>query len=129
MGQPDEIYQRIDCTLIVKEETSKEKIEKEEISDNIANIVHTVAKDVINKSINISTLYPIFQELIRIQIKQNGIRYHPMFLHWTISVYSKSGHTAYNAMKTIMHLSSISALKSYINECKQKSGWQDKIAY
>ncbi|PKB95609.1 hypothetical protein RhiirA5_385892 [Rhizophagus irregularis] len=141
MCQPDEIYQRIDCTLIVKEESIckncaklqktmqqiqkrcltgtnsvkaihaskeiliekvnqqrkvikgqneliidlkkrlKEKIEKEkeEVSDNITNIIHTVTKDVINKSIDISTLHPIFQELIRIQTgKPNGTRYHPM---------------------------------------------------
>lgn len=32
-------------------------------------------------------------------------------------------------MKAIMRLPSISTLKSYINECEQKSGWQDKIAY
>jgi hypothetical protein len=31
-------------------------------------------------------------------------------------------------MKAIMHLPSISTLKTYINECEQKSGWQDKIA-
>jgi len=50
-------------------------------------------------------------------------------LRWAISVYSRSGHAAYNAMKAIMRLPSISTLKSYINECEQKSGWQDKIAY
>ena len=32
-------------------------------------------------------------------------------------------------MKMIMRLPSISTLKNYINECEQKSGWQDKIAY
>ena len=32
-------------------------------------------------------------------------------------------------MKAIMRLPSISTLKSYINECEQKSGWQDKIAH
>jgi hypothetical protein len=31
-------------------------------------------------------------------------------------------------MKAIMRLPSISTLKNYINECEQKSGWQDKIA-
>ena len=50
-------------------------------------------------------------------------------MRWTISVYSRSGHAAYNAMKTIMRLPSISTLKSYINESEQKSGWQDKIIY
>ena len=59
----------------------KEKIgkEEEEVSDEIANIAHTVAKGINNKDINISTLHPIFQELIRIQTgKPNGTRYHPM---------------------------------------------------
>jgi hypothetical protein len=32
-------------------------------------------------------------------------------------------------MKVIMCLPSILTLKSYINECEQRSGWQDKIAY
>ena len=32
-------------------------------------------------------------------------------------------------MKLIMRLPSISTLKSYINECEQRSGWQDKIAH
>lgn len=49
------------------------------------------------------------------------------FLRWAISVYSKSGHAAYSAMKTIMRLPSISTLKSYINENEQCSGWQNKI--
>ncbi|RIA79686.1 hypothetical protein C1645_840138 [Glomus cerebriforme] len=142
-GQLDEAYRRIDCTLkrilagtnsakaihaskeILIEKRLEEKIKKEEVevSDKIANITHIITKDVINKNINFSTLHPIFQELIRIQTgKLNGIRYHPMFLRWAITVYSRSGHAAYDAMKTIMRLPSISTLKSYINECKQKSG-------
>ena len=59
----------------------KEKIEKEEAaaSDEIADIAYTVTKNIINKSIDISALHPIFQELIRIQTgKPNGTRYHPM---------------------------------------------------
>ena len=141
IGQPDEVYRRIDCTLVVTEKSVcencaklrktmqkiqerilagmnsvkimhaskkiliekvnqqrkvikrqnevivslkdrlKEKIgkEEEEVSDEIANIAHTVAKGINNKDINISTLHPIFQELIRIQTeKPNGTRYHPM---------------------------------------------------
>ena len=140
-GQPDEIYRRIDCTLVVTKKNIcencvklrntlsiiqkrilvgtnstkvmhaskevlmekvnqqrkiikgqneiivdlkdrlKEKIEKEEevVSEEMATIAHTISKDVINKNIDISTLHPIFQELIRIQTgKPNGIRYHPM---------------------------------------------------
>lgn len=50
-------------------------------------------------------------------------------MRWAISVYSKSGYAAYNAMKTIMRLPSISTLKSYINENEQCLGWQDKIAH
>ncbi|EXX64530.1 hypothetical protein RirG_141830 [Rhizophagus irregularis DAOM 197198w] len=179
IGQPDKVYRRIDCILviteknickncaklrktlqkiqqrilsgtnsikvthasketlikkvsqqrkIIKEQNNiiidlkdhlKEKIEREEeeASGEIANIVHTVTKGIINKDINISAFHPIFQELIRIQTeKPNGTRYHPMFLRQAISVYSRSGHAAYNAMKTIMRLPSISTLKSYINE-------------
>ncbi|UZO29390.1 uncharacterized protein OCT59_022868 [Rhizophagus irregularis] len=168
IGQPDEVYRRIDCILVITEKNickncaklrktlqriqqrilsgtnsikvthasketliKKKKIEREEeeASGEIANIVHTVTKGIINKDIDISAFHPIFQELIRIQTeKPNGTRYHPMFLRWAISVYSRSGHAAYNAMKTIMRLPSISTLKSYINESEQKSGWQDKIA-
>jgi len=141
IGQPDEIYRRVDCTLVVTGKSIcencaklrktmqkiqerilagtnsvkvmhaskevliekvnqqrkvikgqneiiidlknhlKEKVkrEEEEVSDEIANIAHTVTKGVISKDINISTLHPIFQELIRIQTgKPNGTRYHPM---------------------------------------------------
>ena len=38
------------------------------------------------------------------------------FLRWAISVYSRGGHTAYEAMKNIMRLPSVSTLKSYMNE-------------
>jgi len=31
-------------------------------------------------------------------------------------------------MKAIMRLPSTSTLKSYVNECEQTSGWQDKTA-
>lgn len=141
IGQSDEIYRRIDCTLVVTEKSIcencaklrktmqkiqkrilagtnsvkvmhaskeiliekinqqrkvikeqngiiidlkdclKEKFgkEEEEVSDEIANIAHTVTKNVLSKNIDISALHPIFQELIRIQTeKPNGTRYHPM---------------------------------------------------
>ncbi|GBB84074.1 hypothetical protein RclHR1_10700002 [Rhizophagus clarus] len=121
-GQPDEAYWHVDCMLIVK------KKEEVEISDEMASVVHDVAKSITSKNTDISHFHPIFQELIRIQTgKSNGTRYHPMFLRWAISVYSKSGHAAYSAMKTIMRLPSISTLKSYINENEQCSGWQNKI--
>ncbi|RGB24464.1 hypothetical protein C1646_773060 [Rhizophagus diaphanus] len=52
-----------------------------------------------------SSFNPIFQALIRIQSgKVNGVRYHPMFLRWAISVYSQAGNTAYEVMKDIMQL-------------------------
>ncbi|CAG8801012.1 4252_t:CDS:2, partial [Dentiscutata erythropus] len=101
-------------TIINLKNQLQKKIEKEEekVSNEIANIVHTVTKSVTNKTTNIANLHPIFQELIRIQCtKLNETRYHPMFLRWAISVYSKSGQTAYNAIKTIMRLLSISTLK------------------
>ncbi|CAB5200035.1 unnamed protein product [Rhizophagus irregularis] len=59
----------------------QKKIENEggEISDNMSKITHTVIENVINKNIDISSLHPIFQELIRIQSeKPNGTRYHLM---------------------------------------------------
>ncbi|RHZ87681.1 hypothetical protein Glove_33g145 [Diversispora epigaea] len=192
IGLPNELYRRIDCTLVVKENVicercsklkiimkqiqqrnllgvnskkiihaSKEilvekinlqqkiiknqnklisklrdrlykKVENEEneVSNEISNIIHNVSEKVGNKSIDISNYHPIFQELIRIQTeKPKGTRYHPMFLRWAISVYCKSGHAAYDAMKLIMRLPSISTLKNYINEREQKSGWNDKIAH
>ncbi|GBC15621.2 4-coumarate--CoA ligase 1-like [Rhizophagus irregularis DAOM 181602=DAOM 197198] len=109
----------------------QKKIEEEggEISDEMEKIAYTATENVTSKNIDISNFHPIFQELICIQSeKPNGVRYHPMFLRWAISVYSRSGNAAYNAMKTIMRLPSISTLKSYINESEQHSGWQDKIA-
>jgi len=59
----------------------QKKIEKEEeeISDEMAKIVHTITESVTNKTTDISNLHPIFQELIRIQSgKPNETRYHPM---------------------------------------------------
>ena len=54
-------------------------MEEEEASNEIANIAHTVSKNVANKNIDISTFHPIFQELIHIQTeKLNGTRYHPL---------------------------------------------------
>ncbi|RHZ77457.1 hypothetical protein Glove_177g88 [Diversispora epigaea] len=95
----------------------KFKIE-EEVSDEIANIAHIVSEKFNNKNINISNLHSIFQNLIHIQTgKSKETRY-----------YHISGTTAYNAMKMIMRLLSVLTLKSYINECEQNSGWQDKIA-
>uniref|UniRef100_U9UM52 Uncharacterized protein n=1 Tax=Rhizophagus irregularis (strain DAOM 181602 / DAOM 197198 / MUCL 43194) TaxID=747089 RepID=U9UM52_RHIID len=129
-GQSDEVYRHINCMLVVK--NSNKKIEEEggEISDEMEKIAYTATENVTSKNIDISNFHPIFQELICIQSeKPNGVRYHPMFLRWAISVYSKSGKAAYNVMKTIMRLPSISTLKSYINESEQYSGWQDKIAY
>ena len=62
----------------IREQLQK-KIEKEEVevSDKIAHVVHTIAKNADN--IDISNFHPIFQELIHIQAgKPNGTRYHPM---------------------------------------------------
>ncbi|RHZ88001.1 hypothetical protein Glove_26g233 [Diversispora epigaea] len=113
----------------LKERLNQKFENEEEVSNEIANIAHIVSEKFNNKNINISNLHPIFQNLIHIQTgKSKGTRYHPMFLKWAISVFCRSGTTAYNAMKMIMRLPSVSTLKSYINECEQNSGWQDKIA-
>ncbi|UZO22600.1 uncharacterized protein OCT59_014960 [Rhizophagus irregularis] len=131
VNQQQKIIKEQNETIIDLKDRLQEKIGKEEkqVSDKIADIVHTVARDVTSKNVDISAFHPIFQELIRIQSgKPNGTRYHPMFIRWAISVYSRSDHAAYDAMKVIIRLPSISTLKSYINECEQRSGWQDNIA-
>jgi len=49
-----------------------------------------------------------FLNFSRIQSsKTKGIRYHPMFLGWTISVYIRAGNTAYKIMKGITRLLSV----------------------
>jgi hypothetical protein len=50
-------------------------------------------------------------------------------LRWAILVYSRGGKTAYEAIKSIMRLPSISTLKSYMSESQQQSGWKNKTAY
>ncbi|POG61448.1 hypothetical protein GLOIN_2v1814039 [Rhizophagus irregularis DAOM 181602=DAOM 197198] len=110
----------------------QQKVEEEEevVSEELGQIAKKVARDVREKKVDLSSFNPMFQELIRIQSgKVNGVRYHPMFLRWAISVYSRAGNTAYEAMKGIMRLPSVSTIKNYINESQQCSGWQIKTAY
>ncbi|PKC16275.1 hypothetical protein RhiirA5_477019 [Rhizophagus irregularis] len=71
----------------------KQKVEDE--GEKVSEELYQIAQDISRK------------ELIRVQSgKANGVRYHPMFMRWAISVYSRAGHAAYEAMK----------------------GWQDKTA-
>ncbi|PKC62132.1 hypothetical protein RhiirA1_465563 [Rhizophagus irregularis] len=109
----------------------KQKVEDEgeKVSEELYQIAQDISRKVVKNEIDLSSLNPIFQELIRVQSgKANGVRYHPMFMRWAISVYSRAGHAAYEAMKGIMRLPSISLIKTYINESQQHSGWQDKTA-
>ncbi|UZN99340.1 uncharacterized protein OCT59_000618 [Rhizophagus irregularis] len=109
----------------------KQKVEEEgeKVSEELYQIAQDISRKVVKNEIDLSSLNPIFQELIRVQSgKANGVRYHPMFMRWAISVYSRAGHVAYKAMKGIMRLPSISLIKTYINESQQHSGWQDKTA-
>lgn len=49
------------------------------VSEELDQIAKKVARDVLEKKINLSSFNPIFQELVRIQSgKANGVRYHPM---------------------------------------------------
>ncbi|RHZ60077.1 hypothetical protein Glove_359g27 [Diversispora epigaea] len=115
------IYRRQNKLIVNLKERLNQKIknEEEEVSNEIANIVHIVSEKVNNKNIEISNLHPIFQELICIQTgKLKETKYHPI----------RSGSTAYNTIKTIMRLPSISTLKNYIGKYEQSTGWQDKIA-
>lgn len=55
--------------------------EEEEVSEEMTNVVEKVATDISNNITDISSLNPIFQELIRIQCgKSKGTRYHPMYV-------------------------------------------------
>lgn len=81
VNQQRKIIKEQNETIIDLKDRLQEKIGKEEeqVSDKIADIVHTVARDVTSKNVDISAFHPIFQELIRIQSgKPNGTRYHPM---------------------------------------------------
>ena len=50
-------------------------------------------------------------------------------MRWAILIYSRGGKTAYEAIKSIMRLPSISTLKSYMSESQQHSGWKNETAY
>ena len=53
--------------------------EGEKVSDELGQIAQKVANEITENKIDISSLNPIFQELIRIQSeKANGVKYHPM---------------------------------------------------
>ncbi|CAB4434938.1 unnamed protein product [Rhizophagus irregularis] len=150
-SQPHEAYRRLDCYLLVAEEILSKKVqfqrknqtihtlqnrikqkveeEGEKVSEELYQIAQDISRKVVKNEIDLSSLNPIFQELIRVQSgKANGVRYHPMFMRWAIAVYSRAGHAAYEAMKDIMRLPSISLIKTYINKSQQHSGWQDKTA-
>ncbi|UZO08709.1 uncharacterized protein OCT59_028962 [Rhizophagus irregularis] len=110
----------------------QQKIEdnEEKMSEELNQVAQKISNEVMENKIDISSFNPIFQELIRIQSeKVNGVRYHPMFMRWAISIYSRAGRTAYEVMKGIMRLPSISTIKNYINENQQHSGWQNKTAH
>jgi len=49
------------------------------------------------------------------------------FIHWAISIYTRAGTSAYNTIKLIMRMPSISTLKSYMNVNEAKTGWHDEI--
>ena len=68
-------------TILNIKEYLEKKIQKEEVevSGEMADVIHTVTKNITSKDVDISNLHPIFQELIHIQTgKSNGTRYHPM---------------------------------------------------
>ncbi|RIA93246.1 hypothetical protein C1645_819673 [Glomus cerebriforme] len=88
----------------------QKKIEddEEKVSEELNQVAQKISKEVMENKINISSFNPIFQELIRIQSeKVNGVRYHPMFMQWAISIYSRAGRAAY----------------------EQHSGWQNKTTH
>lgn len=53
--------------------------EEERMSEELSQIAKKISNEVTENKIDISSLNPIFQELIKIQSeKNNGVRYHPM---------------------------------------------------
>ncbi|RIB20251.1 hypothetical protein C2G38_2035409 [Gigaspora rosea] len=115
---------------LVKELSERLKLkfeaEEEPISEPLTHIVYNVIEEVKTKKYK-DVPNIILKELIRIQSeKPNGIRYHPMFIRWAISIYSR-GPAAYKAMKSIIRMPSLSTLKSYINKTSQYTGWQNKV--
>ncbi|RIB26061.1 hypothetical protein C2G38_2030552 [Gigaspora rosea] len=110
---------------LVKELSERLKLkfetEEEPISEPLTHIVYNVIEEVKTKKYE-DVPNIILKELIHIQSeKPNGIRYHPMFIRWAISIYSR-GPAAYKAMKSIIRMPSLSTLKSYINETSQYMG-------
>jgi hypothetical protein len=59
----------------------QQKVEEEgeKVSEELCQIAQDISRKVKKNEINLSSLNPIFQELIRVQSgKANGVRYHPM---------------------------------------------------
>ncbi|RIB29072.1 hypothetical protein C2G38_2028000 [Gigaspora rosea] len=91
-----ELVQNMRKTLKSQKELVKElrdllkqkfEMEEENTSEPLANIVHNVVEEVKNQHEDISNI--VLKELIHIQSgKPKGIRYHPMFIRWAISIYS-----------------------------------------
>lgn len=53
--------------------------EGEKVSEELYQIAQDISRKVVKNEIDLSSLNPIFQELIRVQSgKANGVRYHPM---------------------------------------------------
>ncbi|CAB4412888.1 unnamed protein product [Rhizophagus irregularis] len=83
----------------------QQKIEddEEKVSEELNQVAQKISNEVMENKIDISSFNPIFQELIRIQSeKVNGVRYHPMFMRWAISIYSRAGRTAYEKILAVM---------------------------
>ncbi|CAH1761767.1 4196_t:CDS:10, partial [Entrophospora sp. SA101] len=123
-GKPNEIYRRVDCHLLVDLKGACENCKKlKNTLIKIRSRYLTGTKSVKTNHASQEILSEAVQEqrkLIRIQCgKPKGTRYHPMFLRWAISVYSCGGNAAYDSLKGIMRLPSVSTLKSYINEYEQ----------
>ncbi|CAG8766935.1 27683_t:CDS:2, partial [Dentiscutata erythropus] len=117
-----EILTKLVMKKLVKELSERLKLkfeaEEEPISEPLTNIVYNVIEEVKTKKYE-DVPNIILKELIRMQSeKPNGIRYHPMFIRWAISIYSR-GPAVYKAMKSIIRMPSLSTLKSNINETSQ----------
>ncbi|CAG8464327.1 8832_t:CDS:2 [Diversispora eburnea] len=125
-GQSNEAYRRMDCDLLIMEMNicqnyfSRKSSTAKKKNKGKNRLVCTLQNQLQQK---IECEEEVVSEDLGLIAKEISSRVAKIkFLRWAISVYSRGGCTAYEAMKNIMRLPSVSTLKSYINERQQHSG-------
>ncbi|PKB95701.1 hypothetical protein RhiirA5_436214 [Rhizophagus irregularis] len=153
-SQPDEAYRRIDCLLLVininickncqKLKNTLIKIKNRNSMGTLPTKVAHASQEVLAKKIQlqrkkianqeqiIHTLQVQLQQKVEEEEEKISNELGQIAKEWKSKwsqIPSNAGHAAYDAMKGIMRLPSISTIKNYINESQQHSGWQNKTTY